>query len=63
MGWVTRSAFIGIMLNGQKIHGKDDGDNEKNQAAEGRKNDGVTAGLGIFGWIRSLFLGKEARLR
>jgi len=51
------------MLNGEKVHGKDDSNKKKDYATEGGKDDGVTAGLGSLGRIDSLLLGKKAGLR
>jgi hypothetical protein len=33
MGLVRSGGFIGGMLNGKKVHGQDDGNDEKDQAA------------------------------
>jgi hypothetical protein len=60
---LRRGGFVGGRLDGKEVHGKHDGNNEKKQATEGGKNDGVTAGLGSFRRIYGLLLGKEAGLR
>jgi hypothetical protein len=54
---------VRVVFDGEKVNGKDDGNEEKNQGAYGGKDDGVTARFGCIGSIRGLFLRQEAGLR
>jgi hypothetical protein len=61
MRWL-RGGIVRCVLNNEKVDGKNDGNNEKNQAAYSGKNDGVTTGFGRIGPVHGLLLCEEARL-
>jgi len=54
---------VRVAFDGEKVYGKDDGNDEKNQRAYGGKDDRFTARFGCIGPIHGLFLCKEAGLR
>jgi len=54
---------VGDVFNNEEVHGKDDGNTEKNQAAYREEDDGGTARLGPIRPIHGLLLCEEARLR